>query len=58
MDRLTCQVLRAIQPRPAGEGGVSQGRGFIWVAVKEFKLSCYYKEAVLFTIYPYYGSLI
>ena len=28
-----------------------------WVLVQEFNLSCHNKEAILFTIDPYYGNL-
>ena len=34
------------------------GRWLDWVAVKEFKLSYYIGETLLFTIYTHYGNLI
>ena len=36
----------------------SAGISFFWVAVKELKLSYHNPEAILVTIYPYYGNLI
>ena len=32
-------------------------RGVFWVAVKEFKLSYYIGETLLFTMYLHYGNL-
>ena len=31
--------------------------GFIWVGVTELELSYYNQETLLFTVYPFHGSL-
>ena len=57
--RIVCSASWRVE-----EGVGSQGERFhfqaeeAWVAVKELKLSYYFGETLLFTMYTHYGNLI
>ena len=55
-------ILKLEEPSPGSTVGLSRStqsfpRSYIWVAVKELKLSYHNPKTILFTIYPYYGSI-
>ena len=44
-------------PRPGAIGENRVFGGMLWVLIEGFILSYYNKEAILFTVDPYYGNL-